>query len=67
MGGGSGRILIALNVMPEVKGIAVGALGEFSSSVNVRIDGFAYEDALKNPDQFGQSNYRAAYGRFTSG
>ena len=48
--------------MPKVKGIAFGALGEFSSSVNVLIDGFAHEGALKNPDRFGQSNYKAAYG-----
>ena len=48
--------------MPEVKGIAIGALGEFGSSVNVPIDGFAHEGALKNPDRFGQSNYRASYG-----
>ena len=48
--------------MPEVKGIAFGALGEFSNSVNVLIDGFAHEGALKNPDRFGQSNYKAAYG-----
>ena len=41
VGGGSGRILNALNAMPEVKGIAFGALGEFSNSVNALIDGFA--------------------------
>jgi len=62
VGGGSGRIPNALNAMPEVKGIAFGALGEVSNSVNVLIDGFAHEGALKNPDRFGQSNYKAAYG-----
>ena len=61
MEGGSGRILYALNAMPEAKGIAFGALGEYSSSVNVLIDGFAHEGALKNPYRFGQSNYKAAY------
>ena len=39
VGGGSGRISNALNAMPEVKGIAFGVLGEFSSSVNVLIEG----------------------------
>ena len=48
--------------MPEVKGIAFGALGEFSSAVNALIDGFAHEGALKNPDQVGQSNHKAACG-----
>ena len=62
VGGGSGRIPNALNAMPEVKGIVFGALGEFSNSVNVLIDGLAHEGALKNPDRFGQSNYKAAYG-----
>ena len=62
MEGGYGRFLNALNAVPEVKGIACGALGEFSSSVDVLIDGFAHEGALKNPDRFGQSNCKAAYG-----
>ena len=48
--------------MPKVKGIAFGALGEFSSSVNVLTDGYGHEGALKNQDRFGQSNYKAAYG-----
>ena len=56
VGGGSGRIPNAPKAMPEVKGIAFGALGEFSSSVNVLIDGFAHEGALKNPDRLGQNN-----------
>ena len=30
--------------------------------MNVLIDGFAHEGALKNPNRFGQSNYKAAYG-----
>ena len=48
--------------MPEVKGIAFSALDEFSSSVNALIDGIAHEGTSKNPDRFGQSNYKAAYG-----
>ena len=60
--GGYGRFLNALNAVPEVKGFACGALGEFSSSVDVLIDGFAHEGALRNPDRFGQSNCKAAYG-----
>mmetsp|Transcript_19704 Transcript_19704/g.44720 ORF Transcript_19704/g.44720 Transcript_19704/m.44720 type:complete len:119 (-) Transcript_19704:272-628(-) len=57
VGDGSGPIPNALNAMPEVKGIAFGALekkkkvGDFSSSVNVLIDGFGHEGALKNPDR----------------
>jgi len=45
--------------IPAVKGVAFGAFGEFSSSVNAPIGGFAHEGALKNPDRFGQSNYKA--------
>jgi hypothetical protein len=29
----------------------------------VLIQGLAHEGALKNPDKFGQSNYKAAYGQ----
>ena len=61
MGGGSERILNALNAIPEVKGIAPGLLGEFGSSVNALIDGFAHKGAPKNPDRVGQSNYKVAY------
>jgi hypothetical protein len=46
-----------------VRGIALGAFGAFSESINVLIQGFAHEGALKNPGKFGQSNYKAAYGR----
>ena len=59
---GSGRIPSALNATPEVKGIAFGAFGGIGSSVNVLIDGFTHEGALKNPDRLGQSNCKAAYG-----
>jgi hypothetical protein len=44
-----------------VRGIALEAFGEFSESINVLIQGLAHEGALKNPDKFGQSNYKAAY------
>ena len=56
VGVGSGRILNALNAMPEVKGINFDALGEFGSSVSVLIGGLA-QDALINPDRFGQTSY----------
>jgi hypothetical protein len=46
-----------------VRGIALGAFGEFSESINVLIQGLAHEGALKNPNKFGQSNYKAAYGQ----
>jgi hypothetical protein len=46
-----------------VRGIALGAFGEFSESINVLIQGLAHEGALKSPDKFGQSNYKAAYGQ----
>ena len=46
-----------------MRGIALGAFGEFSESINVLIQGLAHEGALKNPDKFGQSNYKAAYGQ----
>jgi hypothetical protein len=45
-----------------VRGIALETFGEISESINVLIQGLAHEGALKNPDKFGQSNYKAAYG-----
>ena len=45
----------ALKAMPQVRGIALGAFGEFSESINLLIDGLAHEGALKNSDKFGQS------------
>ena len=44
--------------MSEVKCIALGEFGESNNSVN---DLIAHEGALKSPDRFGQSNYKAAY------
>ena len=52
----------ALKAMPQVRGIALGASGEFSEYIDLLVDGLAHEGALKNPDKFGQSNYKAAYG-----
>ena len=52
----------ALKAMSQVRGIALGAFGEFSESINLLIDGLAHEGALKNSDKFGQSKYKAAYG-----
>ena len=48
----------ALKAMPQVRGIALGAFGEFSESINLLIDGLAHEGVLKNSDKFGQSNYK---------
>ena len=59
---GSTAILGALRAIPRVRGIALGAFGKFSESINVLIKGLAHEGALKNPGKFGQSNYKAAYG-----
>ena len=58
---GSSAVQDALKAMPQVRGIALGAFGEFSESINLLIDGLAHEGALKNPDKFGQSKYKAAY------
>jgi hypothetical protein len=59
---GSTAVLGALRAIPTVRGIALGAFGEFGESINVLILGLAHEGALNNPDKFGQSNYKAAYG-----
>ena len=60
---GSSDVLKALRDMPQVRGIALGAFGEFSTSVDLLIEGLAHEGALKNPGKFGQSNYKAAFGQ----
>ena len=59
---GSSAVREALQALLQVRGIVLGALGEFSESINLLIEGLAHEGALKNPDRFGQSNYQAAYG-----
>jgi hypothetical protein len=60
---GSTAVLGALRAIPTVRGIALGAFGKFSESINVLIQGLAHEGALKNPDKFGQSDYNAAHGQ----
>ena len=60
---GSTAVLGALRVIPTMRGIALGAFGEFSESINVLIQGLAHEGALKNPDKFGQSNYKRRWAR----
>jgi hypothetical protein len=60
---GSTAVLVALKAIPTVRGIALGAFGELSESINVLIQGLAHEGALMNPGKFGQSNYKAAYGQ----
>ena len=60
---GSTAVAQALAGMAQVRGLAVGAFGEFSDTVFKLIDGLAHEGALKNPDRFGQSSYKAAYGQ----
>ena len=60
---GSTAVAQALAGMAQVRGLAVGAFGEFSGTVFKFIDGLAHEGALKSPDHFGQSSYKAAYGQ----
>ena len=60
---GSTAVAQALASMAPVRGLAIGAFGEFSDTVFKLIDGLAHEGALKNPDRFGQSRYQAAYGQ----
>ena len=59
---GSSAVQEAFKAMPQVRGIALGAFGEFSDSINLLIDGLAHEGALKKSDKFGHSKYKAAYG-----
>ena len=40
----------ALKAMPQARGIALEAFGEFSESINLLIDGLAHEGDLKNCD-----------------
>jgi hypothetical protein len=60
---GSTAVHGALRAILTVRGISLGAFGEFSESINVLIQGLAHEGALKNPGKFGQSNYKAVYGQ----
>ena len=46
---GSSAVREALQALPQVRGIVLGALGEFSESINLLIEGLAHEGALTNP------------------
>jgi len=52
-----------LRALSEVRGIALGVFGEFSESANLLIEGISHEGTLKNPGEFGQNNYQAAFGQ----
>ena len=60
-GVGCSAVQTALRALPEVRGLAFGAMGEFSSSVDTLIEGFAHEGALKHADRFRQRNYKPAF------
>ena len=57
----STKVQDALKRYPQVKGLAIGAFGEFSDTINLLIDGLAYEGSIRTPHKFGQSN--PAYAR----
>jgi hypothetical protein len=46
-----------------VRGLALEAFGKFSNSINELIEGILHKGALKNPENFGQNNYKAAFGQ----
>ena len=50
----------ALNDMPQVRGIAVGAFGELSDEMNLLIKGFAHEGALNNGSLYAGRNKQEA-------
>ena len=62
---GTTPVLNALKQMPQVKGLAIGAFGEFSDSINQLIKGMAYEGAIKNAAKFGQTNQESAHSVIT--
>jgi hypothetical protein len=57
---GSTAVRGAILALPKVRGVALGAFGEFSESANHLFEGLAHEGAFKNPGKYGQSNYQAA-------
>jgi hypothetical protein len=59
---GSTAIRGAPRAFPKVRGIALGAFGEFSKPANLLIESLAHDFALKNPGEFDESNYQAAFG-----
>jgi hypothetical protein len=56
-------VLDALTALPTVRGLALGVLSEFSESIYVLIEGMAHKSALENHENFGQNNYKAAFGK----
>ena len=64
---GSTADLGALRAIPTVRGIALGALGEFSESINVLIQGLAHEGALKNPGNSARATTRQLTDKSTGG
>jgi hypothetical protein len=59
---GSTAIRGALRALPKARSNALRAIGEFSESANLFIEGLGHEGALKNPGKFGQSIYMEAFG-----
>ena len=59
---GASPVLDALRAMPTVRGLAIGAFGEFSDAIKLLIKGFAFEGAIKNAALFGQSDQAKAQG-----
>jgi hypothetical protein len=59
---GASPVLDALRAMPTVRGLAIGAFGEFSDSIKLLIKGMAYEGAIKNAALFGQTDQAKAQG-----
>jgi hypothetical protein len=57
---GSTQVQDALENMPKVRGLAIGAFGEFSDSIITLIKGMAYEGARKNAARFGQTDQTKA-------
>jgi hypothetical protein len=49
-------VVDALHDMPTVRGLAIGAFGEFSDSIHNLIKGMAYEGAIKNAALFGTTD-----------
>jgi len=59
---GQNGVLNALRRMAPVRGLAFGAFGEFSSSVNLLIKGASIEGAMLNAEKFGQTDSNKAQG-----
>jgi hypothetical protein len=60
------HVVAALRAIPTVRGIALGAFGEFSESINVLIQGLAHKKRSQEPRQIRPehvSNYKAACGK----